>query len=186
MLMMGLFFAEKYRKYGEVTIPGIIEKLLGINARTVSSCLLIFVMLVAFVDVIIAKIFGSSIKLATEVITYCDVPLAYLGMGYTLLIGQMTSVDILFGKFPVLIQNILNMVYDAVGMGVCIFLGKLSVDNTIKLFASNTLCNPKGGFPVWPFAAVESLSWFILAIAFLFCLLRFLFRPAGEGKEGEV
>ena len=29
MLMMGLFFAERYRKYGSVTIPGIIEKVVG-------------------------------------------------------------------------------------------------------------------------------------------------------------
>lgn len=150
----------------------------------VGAVVLIFVMLVAFVDVIIAKIFGSSIKYATEVITYCDVPLAYLGMGYTLLIGQMTSVDILYGKFPAMVQKILNMLYDLCGIGFCVFLGKLSLDNTLDLLAKNTLSNPKGGFPVWPFAAAETLSWFILAIAFLFCLLRFVFLPGQEGKEG--
>ena len=149
------------------------------------AVVLIFVMLVAFVDVIVAKFFGSSIKLATEVITSCDVPLAYLGMAYTLLVGQMTSVDILFGKFSSSVQKVLNMVYDAMGIAACAFLCKLSVDNTLKLFSSNTLCNPKGGFPVWPFAALESLSWLALAIAFLFCLLRFVFASPQERKEDE-
>ena len=148
------------------------------------ALVLIFVMLVAFVDVIIAKIFGSSIKFATEVITYCDVPLAYLGMGYTLLIGQMTSVDLLYGKFPTLVKKILNVIYDLCGVGFCVFLCKLSLDNTLDLLAKNTMCNPKGGFPVWPFAAIETLSWLILAIAFLFCVLRFIFQPAQQGEEG--
>ncbi len=142
------------------------------------AAVLIFVMLVAFADVIIAKLFGSSIKYATEIITYCDVPLAYLGMGYTLLIGQMTSVDILFGHFNIVVQKILNMLYDIVGVGACIFLGKLAADNMLSYYASNTLSNPKGGFPVWPFVGLEMLSWFVLALAFLFCFLRYLFAPS--------
>ena len=89
----------------------------------VGAAVLIFVMLVAFVDVIIAKVFGSSIKFATEIIQYCDVPLAYLGMGYTLLIGQMTGVDILFGKFSPKVQKLLEMIYDVIGAGFCVFFG---------------------------------------------------------------
>ena len=144
----------------------------------VGAAVLIFVMLVAFVDVIIAKIFGSSIKFATEIITYCDVPLAFLGMGYTLLIGQMTSVDILFGRFSDAVQRILNMIYDVLGIGFCVFLGKLSANNMLTHIAKNTLSNPKGGFPVWPFALVETISWFALALAFLFCFLRYLLAPS--------
>ena len=144
----------------------------------VGAAVLIFVMLVAFVDVIIAKIFGSSIKFATEIITYCDVPLAFLGMGYTMLIGQMTSVDILFGRFSAGVQRILNMIYDVVGIGFCVFLGKLSADNMLNYIANNTLSNPKGGFPVWPFALVETVSWFALALAFLFCCLRYILAPS--------
>lgn len=164
----------------------------------VGAAVLIFVMMVAFVDVIIAKVFGSSIPYATEIIQYCDVPLAYLGMGYTLLIGQMTSVDLLFGKFSMKMQKILNMLYDLIGVGFCIFLGKLSLDNMLNLIANNTMSNPKGGFPVWPFALVETLSWFVLAVAFAFCFVRYLLHyepepdfmsgppaPAGEGTDEE-
>lgn len=146
----------------------------------VGAAVLIFVMMVAFVDVIIAKVFGSSIPYATEIIQYCDVPLAYLGMGYTLLIGQMTSVDLLFGKFSMKMQKILNMFYDVIGVGFCVFLGKLSLDNMLNLMANNTMSNPKGGFPVWPFAMVETLSWFVLAVAFVFCFLRYMLRYTPE------
>ena len=152
----------------------------------VGAAVLIFVMAVAFVDVIIAKVFGSSIKFATEIIQYCDVPLAYLGMGYTLLIGQMTGVDILFGRFSPKVQRVLEMIYDVFGAGFCVFFGKLSGDNMMNLLAKNTLSNPKGGFPVWPFALVETVSWFVLAIAFVFCFLRYLLRymPAPDFMSG--
>jgi len=173
--------------------PGAAEKLDRIFQRFakallyVAAAVLIFVMLVAFVDVIIAKIFGSSINFATEIIQYCDVPLAYLGMGYTLLIGQMTGVDILFGKFSPRAQRVLEMIYDVVGAGFCVFFGKLSGDNMANLIAKHTMANPKGGFPVWPFALVETVSWFVLAAAFLFCFLRCLLNyvPAAEDPHGE-
>ena len=62
MLMMGLFFAEKYRKYGQVTIPGIIEKVVGSKSRTVCSILLIFVMLaVGLSQMIAAGKLGQSL-----------------------------------------------------------------------------------------------------------------------------
>lgn len=62
MLLVGLFFAERYRRYDSVTIPGIVEKLLGIKARTVSSCLLIFVMLaVGLSQMIAAGKLGESL-----------------------------------------------------------------------------------------------------------------------------
>lgn len=144
------------------------------------AAVLIFVMLVAFVDVIIAKVFGSSIPSATELIQYCDVPLAYLGMGYTLLIGQMTSVDILAGKFSAKVQRVLDMIYDLLGTAFCVFFGKLSLDNMLTLISNNTLSNPKGGFPVWPFALAETISWFVLALAFVFCFLRFVLRYTPE------
>lgn len=62
MLLVGLFFAERYRRYDSVTIPGIVEKILGIKARTVSSCLLIFVMLaVGLSQMIAAGKLGESL-----------------------------------------------------------------------------------------------------------------------------
>lgn len=62
MLMMGLFFAEKYRKYGEVTIPGIIEKVVGPRSRLVCSVLLIFVMIaVGLSQMIAAGKLGQSL-----------------------------------------------------------------------------------------------------------------------------
>lgn len=62
MLMMGLFFAARYRRYNEVTIPGILEKLIGPRTRTVCSALLIFVTLaVGLSQMIAAGKLGESL-----------------------------------------------------------------------------------------------------------------------------
>ncbi len=62
MLMMGLFFAVRYRRYGQVTIPGIIEKVVGPKSRTVCSVLLIFVMIaVGLSQMIAAGKLGQSL-----------------------------------------------------------------------------------------------------------------------------
>lgn len=62
MLMMGLFFAERYRRYGSVTIPGIIEKVVGPKSRLMCSILLIFVMLaVGLSQMIAAGKLGQSL-----------------------------------------------------------------------------------------------------------------------------
>ena len=91
MLMMGLFFAEKYRKYGEVTIPGIIEKVVGPKSRTVCSALLIFVMIaVGLAQMISAGNLGVSL-LGINFNVMCCV-FAVIFIIYTMS-GGMTSVE---------------------------------------------------------------------------------------------
>ncbi len=91
MLMMGLFFAEKYRQYGEVTIPGIIEKVVGPKSRTICSALLIFVMIaVGLSQMIAAGGLGESL-LGLPFSTSCIV-FAVIFIIYTMS-GGMTSVE---------------------------------------------------------------------------------------------
>ena len=91
MLMMGLFFAEKYRKYGSVTIPGIIEKVVGPKSRTVCSILLIFVMLaVGLSQMIAAGKLGQSLLGLDFTISCCI--FAVIFIVYTMS-GGMDSVE---------------------------------------------------------------------------------------------
>src|SRR6056297_214429 len=45
VIVLALFFAKLYRSLDKVTVPGIIENYIGIDARIVSSILLTFVMI---------------------------------------------------------------------------------------------------------------------------------------------
>ncbi len=61
-MLLALGFAKLYRSIGSVTVPGIIERFFGINARTVSSILLIVVMLaVGLSQMIAAGKLGESL-----------------------------------------------------------------------------------------------------------------------------
>lgn len=91
MLMMGLFFASRYRKYDTVTIPGIIEKVVGPKSRTVCSILLIFVMLaVGLSQMIAAGKLGESL-LGIDFTVSCCI-FAVIFIVYTMS-GGMDSVE---------------------------------------------------------------------------------------------
>lgn len=135
---------------------------------------LIACMLIAFIDVIIAKLFGSSIKYATEVITYLDVPIAYLGMGYTWSHGKMTTVDLMYGKLPRAVRKVTTLIFDMIGCGVCIFLAKLAFDGMIDYMNRGVMSNVREGFVVWPFYLLEFIGWVVLAVAFLATFVRLL------------
>lgn len=62
LIILALFFAKLYRSLETVTVPGIIEKYVGVNARVVSSILLTFVMIaVGTAQIIAAGTLGVSV-----------------------------------------------------------------------------------------------------------------------------
>lgn len=62
VIILALFFAKLYRSLDTITVPGIMEKFLGVNARVVASALLIFVMIaVGTAQVIAAGTLGISV-----------------------------------------------------------------------------------------------------------------------------
>lgn len=147
---------------------------------------LIICMVIAFVDVIIAKLFGSSVKYVVELITYLDVPVAYLGMGYTWLHGEMTCVDIVYGKFPYMVRKISTMVFDLLGCAACAFMTVLSFNNMVDYCSRGVLSGVKDGFSIWPFCLIETVGWAFLTIAFFFTFMRLLLKTApvpGEEKQ---
>jgi len=62
IIVLALFFAKLYRSLETVTVPGIVEKFIGLEARIVSSILLTFVMLaVGTAQVIAAGTLGVTV-----------------------------------------------------------------------------------------------------------------------------
>ncbi len=54
VMVLALLFAKLYRSLDTVTVPGVVEKFIGVNARVVASVLLIFVMIVVGTSQVIA------------------------------------------------------------------------------------------------------------------------------------
>ncbi len=90
VMVLALFFAKLYRSLDSVTVPGIVERFIGVNARIVASALLIFVMIaVGTAQVIAAGTLGVTVL-------GLDYKLSVMALGivfilYTLA-GGMTSV----------------------------------------------------------------------------------------------
>lgn len=90
ILFLAILFAKLYRSLDTVTVPGIMEKYLGINARVVASVLLTFVMIaVGTAQIIAAGTLGVSV-LGLDYTTSVIV----LGIGFIIytLVGGMTAV----------------------------------------------------------------------------------------------
>ena len=90
VMFLALCFAKLFRSLNTMTVPGIIEKFLGLRARTVSSILLIFVMLaVGLSQMIAAGKLGQSLMGAD--FTAAVVVFAVIFIVYTLA-GGMNAV----------------------------------------------------------------------------------------------
>lgn len=90
IIILALFFAKLYRSLETVTVPGIIENYIGVDARTVSSILLTFVMIaVGTAQIIAAGTLGVTV-LGLDYTT----SVLILGVGFIVytLAGGMTAV----------------------------------------------------------------------------------------------
>lgn len=93
VVVLGLLFAKLYRGLGTITVPGIVEHFIGVDARLVSSVLLTFVMIAVGTAQIVAigtlgvTVFGMDyvtavLVLGTGVITY-TLAGGMVAVGYT-------------------------------------------------------------------------------------------------------
>jgi SSS family solute:Na+ symporter len=94
-MLLAIGFAKLYRSLGSVTVPGIIEKFFGVNARTVSSVWLTIVMLaVGLSQMVAAGKLGQTLVFDNNAAMYkwCVLGFAVIFTVYTLA-GGMKAVE---------------------------------------------------------------------------------------------
>lgn len=91
VIVLALFFAKLYRSLDTVTVPGIVEKFIGVRARVVSSIFLTFVMIAVGTSQIIA---AGTLGVSVLGIDY-KIAVIALGIGFIVytLAGGMTAVS---------------------------------------------------------------------------------------------
>ena len=141
MLMMGLFFAEKYRKYNSVTIPGIIEEVvcsLGIVVVVdeITSHIITFLpFLNRSVDLLPEGVVVDSVVLKLGGIPFGKLPypVGVAGAGHTdsfdLSKGALREVDVVISSGPVL-RPVLEKLPDNPRQE-CLYGGKISAHPVI-------------------------------------------------------
>ncbi len=90
IVVLAIFFAKLYRSLETVTVPGIIEKFIGVDARVVSSVLLTFVMIAVGTSQMIA---AGTLGVSVLGLDY-NVSVIVFGLGFIIytLAGGMTAV----------------------------------------------------------------------------------------------
>jgi solute:Na+ symporter, SSS family len=149
VMVLGLLFAKLYRSLGTITVPGIVEHFIGVDARLVSSILLTFVMIAVGTAQIVAigtlgvTVFGMDyvtavLVLGTGVITYT-------------LAGGMVAVGY---------TNILHMIVMYGGVLLAVVL----VGNDVGGLAGMRASLPEDYFSLTAIGTPKISSWIIASI----------------------
>lgn len=137
---------------------------------------LLAIMILAFLDIIAAKFFNSMIPSATEWITYLNVVAVFPAVAYVQLSRGHTNVEFLNEYLPKPVQKGIRIFSDILGAVVSGLVAWRAYVQTANKYASHEMSSSsalaKGSFPIWPFALVLAIGMTLLAIAFLWCVVR--------------
>ncbi|MCR5784949.1 MAG: TRAP transporter small permease subunit [Eubacterium sp.] len=138
-----------------------------------SGIFLIGIMFVAFFNVLGEKLFHHGIPMSTELIQYFHVPVVFLAACYVTLDNGHTTIDILSSHFPRAVQKVCNTIGCLLGIVMCSFVGVMGISRMTQAIANHTKSSTTGaGFPIWPFIFIFVVGFFLLAISFLWALIR--------------
>lgn len=143
----------------------------------IGAVALMIAMVLAVVDVVLAKFFHASIPYATEAIQYLNVAMVFFGIAYVQLDMGHTCVDLLWEHFPRKLRFLIKFVFYILGVGVCGYFGYRAVILLQDKFAKHALAGGSVGFEVWPFVAILAWGFFSLAVANIWSIVRAIVAP---------
>lgn len=147
---------------------------------------LILAAILCTVDSLSSKIFSFSIPNGTEWVTYLNIPIVFLAMGYIQVERGNTTVDLISKKFPKALQKIIQIFGCLLGFAISGFLAYCEFDLTLdKLQAGSKASSAASSFVVWPFALVIAIGYALVAISFLWCIFRVILIPP-ERRQGAL
>ncbi|NLM75227.1 MAG: sodium:solute symporter family protein [Clostridiaceae bacterium] len=149
IIVLAFLFAELYRSLETVTVPGIIEKYTGIDARLVSSLLLTFVMIAVGTSQIVAA--GT---LGTAIFEIDYIP-AVLIMGTGFIIYTLAG-----GMVAVGYTNVMHLIVMYGGVILAIFLAATDIGGIAGLKSQL----PESYFDMTAIGLPKVSSWIIASI----------------------
>ena len=142
-----------------------------------SGIFLIGIMFVAFFNVLGEKLFHHGIPMSTELIQYFHVPVVFLAACYVTLDNGHTTIDILSSHFPRAVQKVCNTIGYILGVVMCSFVAVMGISRMNQAITNHTKSSTTGvGFPIWPFILIFVIGFFLLALSFLWSIVRLYCR----------
>ena len=133
---------------------------------------LVIIAVIATVDAIATKVFGSPIRNVTEFITYMNIPVVFFCIGFVQLDHGHTHIDLIYKHFPLAVHKIIHIIGYVIGTAVCGFAGWRGVVLTIQKFRTMSYASGPTSFLIWPFVVCIGVGYLVLAISFLWCIVR--------------
>ena len=157
----------------------------------VSAVCLVGIMVVAFFNVLGEKILHKGISGSTEIIEYLHVPVVFLSAAFVTLDRGHTAIDLLSQHFPKPLQKACSIFSCALGAAICAFVTWRGFVQMGKHITNHTMSAVTGfGFPLWPFSLMFSIGFGMLALSFVWSIVRIVapkvdLAPA-KAEEEEV
>lgn len=152
---------------------------------------LFVVALIATVDAIATKVFGSPIRNVTEFVTYMNIPVVFFCIGFVQLDHGHTHIDLIYKHFPPAAHKIIHLIGYVIGVAVCGFAGWRGIVLTMQKFRSMSYASGPTSFLIWPFVVCIGVGYLVLAVSFLWSIVRELKGDSpyvidlGGGKNAE-
>ncbi len=144
----------------------------------VSAVCLFVITILSTADVVGNKIFDHGITNATELVTYLNIPVVFLSAAFVQLERGHTHIDLIYTHFPQWAQKLIHTVGNILGVCISAFIGYRAVILTIQKFTSVAKSSSAiNSFVIWPFVALIALGFLLMAVAFLWSLVREFVLP---------
>lgn len=150
----------------------------------ISAVCLLVITLLSTADVVASKFFNHGITNATDIVTYLNIPVVFLSAAYVQLERGHTHIDLIYTHFPMWGQKLIHTVGNILGVGVSAFIGYRAILSTVQKFQIvEKSSSSASAFIVWPFAAIIAIGFLLMAVAFLWSLVREFVLPPREGFD---
>lgn len=134
---------------------------------------LLIIALLASTDVFASKLFRSGIANATELITYLNIPVVFLSIAYVQLDRGHTYIDLFFLHFPKIIQKIIRTIGNLLGITISLFIGWRAIILTLNKMSNGTKgSGAASSFSIWPFVSIIAIGFILLALAFVWSIVK--------------
>ena len=165
------------KKTAFAKVDSVVTRVLKYIAYISAVCLL-GIMLVAFINVIGEKLrkLGlpvTGIPASTEIVQYLHIPVVFLAAAFVTLDRGHTRIDLLCVKLPKALQKVFGIIGNLCGIGICTLISYRGFIQMGKFISRHKMSSVSGvGFPLWPFALIMSVGFILLALSFLWAIVR--------------
>ena len=144
----------------------------------ISAVCLLVITVLSTADVAATKIFKDSITNTIDLVTYLNIPVVFLTAAYVQLERGQKHIVLIYTHFPQWGQKIVHTVGNVLGAAISVFTGYRAIIYTIQKFDTVAKSSSSASaFAIWPFVAVIAIGFLLMAVAFLWSIIREFVLP---------